>query len=123
MGVGAALVLDDGYRVPLGEPGASGEGLIEPAAAQPVADPGHQIGLHPPQMRPRRQADPPSQALGCAFQQRRPVRVSVGERQLSIPGQAQGHERGAAGRQAQIQRLIQQRPGLIEPAPQDSQDA
>ena len=40
MGAGAALVLDDGYRVPLGEPGASGEGLIEPAVAQPLVEMG-----------------------------------------------------------------------------------
>jgi hypothetical protein len=54
LGAGAALVPDDGYRLLLGEPGAGGEGLIEPGCAQPVADLGHQIGLHLPQMRPRR---------------------------------------------------------------------
>jgi hypothetical protein len=57
----------------------------------------------------------------AVLQQRCPVRVAVGECQLGIPGQTQGHKRGAAGRQAPVQRLIQQRPVLIEPAPQDSQ--
>jgi hypothetical protein len=38
MGASAALVLDDAHRVPPGEPGASGEGLIKPAAAQPLAE-------------------------------------------------------------------------------------
>ena len=119
LSAGTTLVPDDGYRLLLGEPGAGGERLIEPGCAQPLADLGHQIGLHPPQMRPRRQADPPAQALGRAFQQRRPVRVAVCERQLGVPGQAQGHERGAAGRQAPVQRLLQQRPGLIEAAAHD----
>ena len=117
------LVPDDGYRLLLGEPGAGGERLIEPGCAQPLADLGHQIGLDPPQMRPCPQANPPAQALGRAFQQRRPVRVTVCERQLSVPGQAQGHERGAAGRQAPVQRLLQQRPGLIGAAAHDIQDA
>ena len=54
LGAGAALVPDDGYRVPLGERGAGGERQIEPGCAQPLADPGHQLGLRLPQMRPRR---------------------------------------------------------------------
>jgi hypothetical protein len=40
-----------------------------------------------------------------------------------VRGQAQGDERGAAGGQAQVQRLVEQRPGLIEPAAADLQDA
>ena len=68
MGAGAAPVPDNGYRVPLGEPGAGGERLVEPGRAQRVADLGHQRGLYPPQMRPRRQADPPAQAFSRAFQ-------------------------------------------------------
>jgi hypothetical protein len=67
-GPGAALPLDDGDRLPLVEPGAGGERLIELARIQPLADLGRQIGLHPPQMRPRRLADPPTQAVGRAFQ-------------------------------------------------------
>ena len=73
---GAALVLDDGDGLPLGEPGAGRERLIELARAQSVARLGYQIGLHPPQMRPRRLADPPAQAVGRAFQQRRPLGAS-----------------------------------------------
>jgi hypothetical protein len=37
---GAALVPDDGDRLPLGEPGASGEHPIELAVAQPLVGPG-----------------------------------------------------------------------------------
>jgi hypothetical protein len=37
---GAALVPDDGDRLPLGEPGASGERPIELAVAQPLVGPG-----------------------------------------------------------------------------------
>jgi hypothetical protein len=48
-----------------------------------VARLGHQIGLHPPQMRPRRLADPPAQAVGRTFQQRRPVRVSLRRRYIT----------------------------------------
>jgi hypothetical protein len=47
-GAGAALVPDDSDRLLLGEPGVGGEHLIEPARAQPLADLGHQLGLHPP---------------------------------------------------------------------------
>ena len=113
----AALVPDDHrYRLPLGEPRAGSGRLIEPPRSQPLADLGHQIGLHSPQMRPGRQAHPPAQAPGRAFQPRRPFRVTPSQRQPGIPGQAQRHEPGAAGRQAQVQRLIQQRPGLIQPA-------
>jgi hypothetical protein len=54
LSAGTTLVPDDGYRLLLGESGADGEGLIEPGCAQPLADLGHQIGLHLPQMRPRR---------------------------------------------------------------------
>jgi hypothetical protein len=39
-------------------------------------------------MGPRRPADSPAQALGRGFQQRRPVRLAIGERQLRVPGQA-----------------------------------
>jgi hypothetical protein len=74
-------------------------------------------------MRPCRQTDPPAQALGRPLQQRRPVWIVVRERQPGISGQAQGHERGATGGQAQIESLFQHRPGIIEPAPQDLQDA
>jgi hypothetical protein len=110
-GAGAALVPDDGYRLLLGEPGSGGERPIDPGRAQPVPGLGHQIGLYSPQMRPGLQADPPAQALGRAFQQRRPLRVAVRERQLGIAGQAKGHERGATGRQAKVKRLIQQASG------------
>ena len=91
------LVLDDGYRLPLGEPGAGGECLIELARAQPLADLGHQLSLHLPQVRPGRQAHPPAQALRRAFQPRCLLQVAVCERQAGIPGQAQRHELGAAG--------------------------
>src|SRR5215471_17621819 len=59
-GAGAMLVLDDGYRLPLGKPGAGGERSIDVVGAQLLADLGHKIGFHTPQMRPRRQADPPA---------------------------------------------------------------
>ena len=38
-----------GYRLALGERRAGGERLIELARAQPLADLGHQVGLHPPE--------------------------------------------------------------------------
>jgi hypothetical protein len=88
LGAGAELVSGDGDRLPLGEPGAGGERLIELARAQPLADLGHQVGLHPSQRRPRREPDAPAQALGRSFQARRPLWVSLRERQLGIPGQA-----------------------------------
>src|SRR5215475_8045612 len=59
-GAGAVLVPDDGYRLPLGKPGAGGERSIQVVGAQLLADLGHKIGFHTPQMRPRRQADPPA---------------------------------------------------------------
>jgi len=42
------LAPGDGCRLTLGERGAGGERSIEPAAAEPVADLGRQLGLHPP---------------------------------------------------------------------------
>jgi CBS domain len=41
LGAGAALVPDDGDRVPLGEPGSGRERLIEPFRAQRLPDLGH----------------------------------------------------------------------------------
>ena len=105
-----------------GQPGPGSERLVEPLLAEPLVDPGDQIGLHRAQQRPCSQADPPTQPLGGAFQPRRPLRV-VRERQPGVRGQPQGHERGIADRQTQIQRLRQLRPGLIQAAPQDRQDA
>jgi hypothetical protein len=44
-GCGTALILDDGYRLPLGQCGASGERLIELVRPEPLADLGRQFGL------------------------------------------------------------------------------
>ena len=66
LGAGAVLVPDVGYRLRLGEPGAGGVRLIEPGRAEPLADLGHPLGLHPPRVRPGRQADPPAYAFGSA---------------------------------------------------------
>jgi len=74
---GGALVPGEGDCLPLGEHGAGEERLIERNAAELVADSGHQLALYRPQVGPRRQANPPAQALGRAFQQRRPGRVVV----------------------------------------------
>jgi hypothetical protein len=46
----------------------------------------------------------------------RPLRIPLHERQPGEPGQAQGHELGAAGRQAQVQRLLQQGLDVLQPA-------
>ena len=72
---------DDVYRLPLGEPRAGGERLIELGGAQLLADLGYQFLLQPPQIRPGRQADPLAQALGRAFQPRRPLWVILRQRQ------------------------------------------
>ena len=42
---GPALISDDGYRLPLGEPGAGGERLIELVRPEPLTDLGRQFGL------------------------------------------------------------------------------
>src|SRR5207302_261230 len=68
LGAGAALVPDDVYRLPLGEPGAGGERLVELGGAQLLADLGYQFLLQPPQIWPGRQADPLAQALVVAAQ-------------------------------------------------------
>ena len=39
MRAGVALALNDGYSISLCEPGASGEGLVERAVAQLLAEP------------------------------------------------------------------------------------
>jgi hypothetical protein len=46
LGAGA-LILDDCYRLPLGQRGAGGVRLIELVCAESLADLGHQFGLRP----------------------------------------------------------------------------
>src|SRR5262249_14633747 len=60
LGAGAVLVPAGGYRIPRGKPGAGGERSIEVLGAQLLAALAQKIGSHTPQMRPRRQADPPA---------------------------------------------------------------
>jgi len=48
--------------------------------------------------------------------QQRPLRIPLHERQPGELGQAQGYEVGAVGGQAQLQRLLQQGLGVLEPA-------
>ena len=66
--------------LPLGELGAGGERLIELNGAQLLADLGYQFLLQLPQIRPGWQADPLAQALGRAFQPRRPLWVTLRQR-------------------------------------------
>ena len=94
-----------GHRVPLGEPGAGGGHLVEMVSAERLADLGHKFGLSLPQHRPRSQPRPAAQALGRPRHQRRPLGVARHQRPPGQRGQAQGHAAGAAGRQAQAQRL------------------
>jgi hypothetical protein len=63
MRASVTLAPHDGYSISLCEPGASGEGLIEPVLAEGAADPGQEICLRSPQMRPRWLADPSAQAV------------------------------------------------------------
>jgi hypothetical protein len=67
MGAGAALVMHDGHRVSLCEPGASGKGPIEPVVAEGTFDSGYEFGLYSPHMRPRWLAYPSAQAVRRAF--------------------------------------------------------
>ena len=48
LGAGVAPAPHGGYRLPLAEPGAGGERLIEPVRAERLADLGYQLGLPPP---------------------------------------------------------------------------
>jgi hypothetical protein len=57
-----------------------------------LADLGYQLGLRPPQDRPRRQAGTLAQALGRPRQQRRPLGVTFREGELGELAQAHGHE-------------------------------
>ena len=74
-------VPDRGYRLALVEPGTDRDRLIKPVRAQHLAKLGHQLGLRRPQHRPGPQAHPLAQAIGGAFQQRRPLRVALPERE------------------------------------------
>jgi len=123
LGAGAVLVPDDGYRLPLAELGAGGVRLVEPVCAQPLAGLGNQLGLALAQRRPHPQAGPLPQAFGRALQPRRLFRVVLRERQPGVRGQACGHAGRAAGGQAQVQGLVQERPGLGQVAPEDKQGA
>jgi hypothetical protein len=102
---------------------ASGEILIKTVCADHLPDLGEDLGLSLALQRPRPQADTLPKALGRPRQQRGLFTLTLDERQLGECGQAQGHVAGAVGRQAQLQRSIQQRPGLLGPTPRQGQDA
>ena len=102
---------------------AGGEGLIESLRTQRLENLGHQVGLALTQRRPDPHAGPPPQALSGPCQQRRPLAVALRERQLRVRGQAQGHAFSAAGRHAQLQCLVQDRPGRSKVALQDGHRA
>ena len=115
-GAGAVQVAYGRYCLLAVELDASGEVLVKPVRAQRLPDSGHHLGFPLLLQRPGSQADTPAKALGRPRQQRGPFSLTLDERQLREGGKAQGHVAGAVGRQAQLQPLVQQRPGLLGPA-------
>src|SRR5215470_3894348 len=78
--VTVGVVADGGHRLLLTEPGPGRERLTEPVVSQRLPDLGCQLGLNPPQHRPRAKPGPAAQALGRPGQQCRSFGVAFGER-------------------------------------------